>query len=144
MNPVDLVERVRPSKLETLVKMATLLADQQSTCLRKQVACLAVSEDFDQIYSMGVNGNGRKGPNICDRPMERGNCGCQHAEANCLFKLRTTEPVSLVCTHSPCAMCAKGITVVRNIQSVYCLTKFRDTTGLEILGRAKIPVAILT
>ena len=143
-NPVEIRERIRPGKLESLMKIARILADDQSTCLRKQVACLAVLHpSLDQIVSIGVNGNERGGPNICDSPMDSGGCGCLHAEQNCLTKLRTGEPVILICTHSPCVMCAKSITIPGNVRAIYYGMAFRDPRGLEILTAANIEAHIL-
>jgi deoxycytidylate deaminase len=143
-DPLNVAPRDRPHRLWTFARIARVLAAEQSTCLRKQVACIALNEGLDQILSIGVNGSERKGANICDRPMESGNCGCLHAENNCMLKLKTSEPVILVCTHSPCTTCAKAITIPGNVKKVYFGEKFsRGDEGIEILRRAGIRAAAL-
>lgn len=128
--------RTRPSKLDVIVGMLHLL-QLRSTCKRAGVAALVVDRDFRAIHAMGYNGPARGEDDLCRN--EAGNCGCVHAEANALIKLRTFESdLILVSTTAPCEMCARLIVNSKVIYKVAYLQSYRSVLGLDVLRRAKI------
>lgn len=131
---------MRKQKFDAVWMRLALDLSRFSTCDRKKVACVVVTEDAQQILAVGYNGTEKGGPNHCVRP-EPGNCGCLHAEDNACIKLDYNNPARkiLYCTDSPCEYCARRI-VNAGISEVIYLREYRKTEGLEILARAEIPV----
>lgn len=127
----------RPSKLALAVGFLQLLRSR-STCKRLKVAALVCDPDLRAIYAMGYNGPARGESNDSCRN-EKGNCGCVHAEANALVKLRTDQGnLCLFSTTSPCELCAKLIVNCGQITRVIFLESYRDSVGVKILKDAKI------
>ena len=112
----------------------------RSTCKRAKVGCVITSWDYNEVLSIGYNGNYKGGPNTCDND-EVGACGCLHAEENALIKLDYNSPVKkrLYTTTSPCLMCAKRI-INANINFVLYDNQYRDTSGIELLEKNNVQV----
>lgn len=112
----------------------------RATCLRAQVGCVVVTSDNHRILSMGYNGSYIGGPNTCDSD-EPGNCGCIHAEDNCLIKMNFNETIEkkMYTTTSPCTFCSKRI-INAKINEVIYLNEYRKTDGLKILMSSGIIV----
>lgn len=110
----------------------------RSTCERLHVGALIVSEDLKNIRSFGYNGNYAGGPNTCDST-EKGNCGCTHAEINCLIKSRSDRDIVMFVSQSPCINCAKAI-INAGIRKVFYRYEYRDDSGLKLLKKAKVEV----
>ena len=104
------------------------------------MGCLLVSSDYSQIYSIGYNGSARKLSNDSCRADQPSSCGDIHAEANCLIKCTIKDP-NKICfvTSSPCEICAKML-INSGISAVYYLDEYRDSTGLDILREALVPI----
>ena len=129
----------RPTFQEIYMNLATDLA-RRSTCLRKQVGCVIVSEDFTHVLGVGYNGNAAGFPNTCDSD-EVGNCGCLHAEDSCLNKVAVGKEIKKIIfvTLSPCTYCAKRFVNKGGIQKVYYHEEYRKREGLDVLDKAGIP-----
>lgn len=124
---------------EKILMKFTLDLASRSTCNRKKVAAVLVSEDFNDIYAYSYNGGIPGDLNKCDNPKKPGNCGCLCAELNALMKARKDSVnKTLFITLSPCLRCAKLIINFREIKNVYFHDWYRKTEGLKILVDAKI------
>lgn len=72
-----------------------------------------------------------------------GSCGCVHAEANALIKLRGSESgLILACTESPCEACAKLILNSDRISRVAWLAEYRDVAGVAVLWAARTRISV--
>lgn len=127
--------RITPE--EMYLRIAETVAIR-STCSRLQVGCVVTNHDLTSIWAIGYNGSMRGALNDCERPEERGNCGCIHAELNALIKAPYHEgDLVLFCTHAPCLACAKHI-VNSKVRRVWFRNDFRDMTGVYRLRVAGI------
>lgn len=109
-----------------------------STCKRRKVGCLVAPDDLSEVLSIGYNGQPVGIPNDRCRS-EEGQCGCVHAEANAIVKLRSTGTgLVLLCTCSPCESCAGLISNSRKIRYVLYGEDYRDPVGKTILRSAGI------
>jgi dCMP deaminase len=144
-HPLNLVERDdfapeievdRPPLFEVYMRMAEELA-KRSTCARLQVGTVITGPLLENVVAIGYNGNARGFPNHCDST-EPGKCGCIHSEQNALVKSPGTlrDKVAFV-TASPCAGCAKLI-IQANVSYVFYREAYRDSRGIEILGRGGV------
>lgn len=134
---IEILER--PSWDKIWIEFAHALS-ARSSCRRLNVACVVVSSDNQRVLALGYNGNARGLPNDCDSE-EPGNCGCLHAEQNCVAKLDYNDPAEKVAylTDSPCKMCAK-LLVNAGIRKVVYDREYRKTEGLEVLRSARVLV----
>lgn len=127
----------RPSKIELMNKIAYLVS-LRSTCKRLQVGAIITDEDLHTIKAYGYNGNYTGGPNTCDSS-EPGKCGCVHAEINALIKPNRIGGKTMFVTDSPCIPCAKAI-INAGIKTLYYNNAYRDSSGIELLKKAKVKV----
>jgi len=66
-----------------------------------------------------------------------------HAEMNAIAKCKSDDNSKvMICTLSPCVMCATLIVNTR-FDCVYYLKEWKDTAGLEILEQAGIAHSLL-
>ena len=105
-----------------------------SKCKHGKVAALLVSTNYDQIYSIGING-GPSGQAQCCCGEKDAKYGCAHAEQNCLVKNQDyIHPKIMICTKAPCPTCA---TLIVNsgaqIKQFVYSEEYKDFTGLQIL-----------
>ena len=128
---------MRPNMEKIWMDLALHLA-KRSTCGRKKVGTVITSENLEQVFAVGYNGNAKKLPNICDSK-EVGNCGCLHSEVNALVKAGTRENKSLFVTLSPCKSCAK-LMINANVKTVYFREYYRKIDGIKILLEGGIKV----
>jgi len=111
-----------------------------SKCKDKQNAAILVSADFQQIYSIGINGGPIGGMQcLCfkNRMGEKAKYTCAHAEMNCLVKNTeiSEKPKVMICTQVPCQMCATLIVNAKtNIIQVWYINDHPDETGKTILS----------
>lgn len=132
------------SKKELATVNYLLDLQKLSKCKKDKVAAILVSEDFTQMYSIGINGG----------PIEQENClcekvskfGCAHAEQNCLVKNKNFDkPKIMICTSSPCPTCAALIVNAKaNIKQFWFIDQYKDDTGLSILFKANIECFMLS
>ncbi len=124
-----------------IIKLAAL----RSTCARRQVAAIIVSED-SHILSTGYNGVPRGFPHCtiepCEGTMDKsGNterCLAVHAEINALLQcMRLDLANTLYTSCSPCFACAKAIANTP-ITRVVCTEEYSDKRGKNILTQAGI------
>lgn len=116
-----------------------------SACRRggANLGCVLVREDFSEVVGIGYNGPAAgESHDTCRGPEAVGSCGCIHAEANAVSKMRVRgEPLVAIMTMSPCELCAGLLINTRSLIGVIYEREYRDTTGLDRLRRAGIPVA---
>lgn len=133
---------MRISRYEYWMESAYLAA-KRSTCLRLQVGAVLVDEG--RIIVSGYNGvpQGFEHCTPADCGPDHPCTKTVHAEANCIaFAARNgirTERAFMVATDSPCVSCAQLIINAGIILFMYD-RPYRDTTGIELLKRAKIDV----
>jgi dCMP deaminase len=130
----------RPTFEKIYMTLATMFAER-SSCARLQVGAVVTNLEQTMVLSVGYNGNYRGGPNCCDRK-DVGNCGCIHAEANCLIKLNSKgyEKKILYVTHLPCPMCAKMIVNKGGFVKIYYGEDYRVEESKEIFKNSGIEV----
>jgi dCMP deaminase len=130
----------RISLLYSFMKMTKNISNR-STCIRRQVGCLIVPSNLENISSIGYNGSLPGEENGC-KGIGSGKCGCIHAEINALNKLTDFNDKSdliLLCTLSPCLNCSKEI-LNYPIKRVIYLNSYRDTYGIKFLRENGIEV----
>lgn len=111
-------------KFDVMVNFAQQIA-KLSTCTRLQVGCVVVNHALTHVLAMGYNGPARGRPNnSCTGAA--GSCGCIHAEANALIKLKETKHMCIITTHSPCEHC-EGLILNSNIERVYYFIEYRKS-----------------
>ncbi len=108
-----------------------------STCKRKEVGSIIVTNSFSKIVSIGYNGNYSGGPNTCDTD-QVGLCGCLHSEDNCIQKFSPDSGADFIMflTLSPCVTCAKRIINVHSISTVIYDEEYRVKDGIDLLKTA--------
>lgn len=119
-----------------------------SSAKRLQVGAIVVKDN--RVISIGYNGTPAGWDNNCET-VKTGWDGepklstlpeVIHAEANAIAKLaRSTESgldADMFITHAPCMDCAK-IIYGAGIKTVYYRNSYRDSDGLDFLGRCLIP-----
>lgn len=123
----------RDRKLSVLVRTVTEVA-RLSTCKRLRVGCAVVIPELTEILSFGYNGPPAGMPNDSCRHDQPGNCGCVHAEANAIIKIRPDRrDLVLITTHSPCEACAGLIVNSGRFGRVIHVGDYRLTAGTELL-----------
>ena len=129
------MEYKRMSREEMYMHMAEI-ASRRSTCNRLQVGTIITDGEMKNILSLGWNGNYAGGPNQCDKK-DSGGCMDIHSEVNALVKCPFERNRKIFITDSPCLMCAK-LMINSSIEMVYYRRKYRDSSGLKLLKKAKI------
>lgn len=114
---------------------------QNSYCKRKQVGALIVKDKM--IISDGYNGTPVGFENKCEEDNFTTKPYVLHAEANAITKVaksnNSSNNATLYITTSPCIECAKLIIQSGIIRVVY-IEKYRITSGLDLLEKAKIEI----
>ena len=113
-----------------------------SQCQRLRVGCTVVRPDLSEVVAIGYNGPPVGLPNDGCRSAE-GNCGCVHAEANALLKLKVGTPgLVMITTDSPCEHCAGLIlNAGGRVRAVAYARAYRDPAGLSRLVEGGVTVA---
>ena len=133
------VSQPRPTFEAIYMGLALSLAER-STCHRLKVGTVITSVDFRKVLAVGYNGNASGLPNGCDRKDQPGNCGCLHSEENAVINCdspRHIEKIVFV-THMPCALCAKRLINLGQVQKVYYHSEYRTSDARELLGAVGI------
>lgn len=146
----------RPSMLNTLVDIAWLMG-KRSTCILANVGALATRDD--RVLATGYNGVPAGMPH-CVHPEDERNSGYAayhdpskpkclqtvHAEGNVLaFAAKhgiALGGATIITTLSPCYTCA-GLLINAGISKVYCVHKYRDPAGIDLLRDATVDVVML-
>lgn len=130
----------RELKLDVMRKVLLSIAEL-STCKRRAVAAIVFPRDFSEISAIGFNGPAASLPNTHCRDLS-GACGCAHAEANALIKLRATcdKRQIMMCTLSPCEQCLNLIINSKCITEIIYLEQWKHT---EHLNYSPIPLVHL-
>jgi dCMP deaminase len=122
------------------LEMAAVWA-KNSYCKRRQVGALIVKDKM--IISDGFNGTPEGFENDCEDEAGLTKSYVLHAEANAITKVaksgNNSLGATLYVTTSPCIECSKLI-IQAGIKRVVFLDKYHNTTGLDLLLRAKIEV----
>lgn len=101
-----------------------------STCLRDKVGAVIVDYDLTRVEAIGYNGPAKGLDNDSCRNV-KGGCGCSHAEANAICKLRTWDSnLLLIMNRSPCESCCGLIANCGQIRHVIYKTPYRVTDHL--------------
>ena len=112
-----------------------------SHCQRKKVGAIIVKNNM--IISDGFNGTPSGFDNNCEDSNGDTNWYVLHAEANAILKVakstNSCKDATLYLTLSPCKECAKLIHQ-SGIKRLVYLKKYKDTTGIEFLEKAKVKV----
>ena len=139
---------MKPKHLRAFMQTAQTFAEC-STAERAKVGAIIVKDD--RIISIGYNGMPSGWDNTCENvigytnnePVLKTKPEVLHAEANALAKVarssESSEGAYMFITYSPCLECAKLI-YQSGIKKVYYGTQYRETAGLEFLGRCDIEV----
>lgn len=126
------------------LEMASVWA-KNSYCKRRQVGALIVKDKM--IISDGFNGTPEGFENDCEDETGLTKSYVLHAEANAITKVaksgNNSLGATLYVTTSPCIECSKLI-IQAGIKRVVFLDKYHNTTGLDLLLRAKIEVVNLS
>ena len=116
---------------------------KRGTCRRLQVGALLVKDN--RIINTGFNGPEKGAPECTDEYCDI-NKSCTravHAEiniiANCAKHGIPTKGTTIWVGYNPCPACSRAI-IQAGIKEVVYIKEFRDTSGLQILGRAKVNV----
>jgi deoxycytidylate deaminase len=109
-----------------------------STCKRAQQAAIVVAPDFSMPLAIGYNGPPVGTPNDSCTGGE-GTCGCVHAEANAVARLRTPGGF-MVATTMPCLHCAGLMANSRMVRGLVYDRPYRDDRGHAVLTSAGIHV----
>lgn len=91
-------------------------------CKRMRVEAWGIDRDGNIAFA--TNGNETECKNIV------GACGCVHAEANLLKKMK--YPLKVLLSHSPCASCAAAL-YLADVEEVYYVKGYRVKDGIDIL-----------
>lgn len=117
-------------RLQVLARFAKDLAGL-SKCEDRGVAALIVNEDGTQIYSMGINGGPKGGPQCLCALGDK--YTCIHAEANAIAKCTSTdERKVMICTLAPCITCA-SLMANAGVFRVFYLEDYKDNKGIALL-----------
>jgi dCMP deaminase len=157
---------MKPKFIPMYMEMAEIVA-KQSSAKRLQVGAIIVKED--RIISIGYNGMPAGWTNECEKKVYADETNFDsddwtfteedsglllkyntvtkeeviHAEANAIAKLaRSTEAgegSTMFLTHAPCIHCAKQI-YTAGIKKVFYRNTYRDTTGLDFLGKCGLKI----
>ena len=133
----------RPTWDEIWMSMAESIA-RRSIDPQFRVGSIVVTQDNQQVLSLGYNGMEKGGSNHVDSH-ERGQSGTIHAENNALIKLDYNNPKEkkMYVTLSPCRQCCRLI-VNADIREVIYRDEYRDVSGFDILTAAGIKVRKFT
>lgn len=114
-------------KLSCMIQFALHL-EALSTCKRAKTAALVFDDDMTRILSVGYNGQPRGSDNDgCTREPQK--CGCIHAEANALIKLRSENTnLTMLSLVFPCAHCAGLIANCGQIKRVMWSRPYSEQT----------------
>lgn len=121
----------------TYLKIADLISEH-SKAERRKVGAILVKAG--RIISTGYNGTPSGFDNNCE---ENGKTKPEvlHAESNAIAKCakstESSEHSTLYVTISPCLECAKLI-IQCGIKEVYFKELYRETSGLDLLKKAKV------
>lgn len=102
-----------------------------TTCRKRQVGCVITSLDFMEVLGIGFNGQA-----VNEGHCPGGDpCGCLHAEANALIKMRYPAPrAQMFLTCPPCLACAGLILNKQCILRVYLVgTQAASREGVKRL-----------
>lgn len=127
---------MRPSKVETMLEIATVVA-KRSTCSRLQVGAVLTDLRMEQMW-VGYNGVAKGSQNECYYPDFPGRCGCLHAEINAVIKAPGDIDKMAFLTSSPCPACAVAL-VNAHVLEVHYIEEYREPIqGKRILAEAGI------
>ena len=126
------------------------IVSKQSSAKRLQVGAIVVKDD--RVISIGYNGMPAGWTNVCEEVIEQHEDGGQvtrtkdeviHAEANAIAKLakgtESGDGSTMFLTHAPCIHCAKQI-YTAGVKKLYYRNTYRDTSGLDFLGKCGLEI----
>lgn len=126
------MQKLNPTSQRTQV-LARFVKDLAtlSKCEDRGVAAIITNADGTQIYSMGINGGPKGGPQCLCNMGEK--YTCIHAEANALAKCTSEDQDKvMICSLSPCVTCA-SLMANSGIRRVFYLEDYKDNKGAALL-----------
>ena len=138
----------RPSRHEYYLQMLALVASR-GTCARRQVAAI-LTDTEGRILATGYNGPPSGYPHCITTPClgaldpagYTSRCVAIHAEQNAIVQAGLSGNLAraavLYCSASPCLACCKLLCSLSQLRDVYCLERYADATGLELLRGRQI------
>lgn len=113
-----------------------------SCCKRpgSKLAAVVVPPDLTEVIAIGYNGPAAGEDNMVCRGAEAvGSCGCIHAEANAVLKIRVRHRnLVMLAGLTPCEHCAGLIINSRAVSHYLYGAEYRDLEGLARLRRQGI------
>lgn len=126
------MQKLNPTSRRTQV-LARFVKDLAtlSKCEDRGVAAIITNADGTQIYSMGINGGPKGGPQCLCHMGEK--YTCIHAEANALAKcISEDQDKVMICSLAPCVTCA-SLMANSGIRRVFYLEDYKDNKGAALL-----------
>lgn len=143
----------RPSWKEYFFTLAEQVSSR-STCLRRQVGCVIISNDR-KILATGYNGAPSRAKHCTEETClrkgvpsgtELHKCKSVHAEQNAICQAAeygvSLKGSTLYCTHKPCYICIKMI-VNAKIQTVYYKNDYPDSLTDELMKESDIELEMI-
>lgn len=141
---------MRPNLDEYYMRMVALVATR-GTCPRRKVGAVLV-DDRGKLVATGYNGPPAGMIHCIDTPCMGANdtsgdnrrCEAVHAEMNAILQASSSrrEPWTMYCSCTPCFTCSK-LLITAGVKEVVAQEVYTgDLEGLELLGRAGVPVFI--
>ena len=140
---------MKPKFVPMYMEIAEIVS-KQSSAKRLQVGAIVVKDD--RVISIGYNGMPAGWTNECEEVIEQHEDGGQvtrtkdeviHAEANAIAKLAKSsesgDGAEMFLTHAPCIHCAKQI-YTAGVKKLYYRNTYRDTKGIEFLGKCGVDI----
>mgnify|MGYP003335423247 FL=1 len=140
---------MKPKFVPMYMEIAEIVS-KQSSAKRLQVGAIVVKDD--RVISIGYNGMPAGWTNVCEEVIEQHEDGGQitrtkdeviHAEANAIAKLakgtESGDGSTMFLTHAPCIHCAKQI-YTAGVKKLYYRNTYRDTKGIEFLGKCGVDI----
>jgi deoxycytidylate deaminase len=124
-------------KLTAFVTFARELSNL-TTCKRGSCGAIVFPPNFSEVAAIGYNSPPSGSPNeSCTG--EEGTCGCVHAEANAVIKLKDrTREWLMFSTTFPCQTCAGLIVNCKVIRAVIWERPYRNEDGATVLARGDV------
>ncbi|OGL40101.1 MAG: cytidine deaminase [Candidatus Schekmanbacteria bacterium RIFCSPHIGHO2_02_FULL_38_11] len=140
----------RPSWNEYFMEIA-LLVRKRSTCIRRQIGCVIVSDK--KIMATGYNGAPSGLRHCLDMGCLREKmgipsgqrhelCRALHAEQNAIIQAAISginiKGSTIFCTHFPCSLCAKMLINVK-ASKIYYIEGYPDDLSKSLFYESNIP-----
>jgi len=127
------------------------LVATRGTCPRRQVAAI-LTDAQGRVLATGYNGvpsgyphcvdERTRCPGAADAAGDTSRCVAIHAEQNVIVQAGLSGSLArahdLYVSTSPCFTCCKLLCSLPELQNIFCLERYADASGLDLLNRRKI------